>query len=185
MNTVSNQSDPDGLLWKEIIDSGCMSKALSTPVPPDKLMNEVIIAYNNVGTFSRRIQVLSLVATKVSFKYLKRFNSNLATSEEVGEKAAEADGDGVDDDVTSDPETHHKFNPPLSYHIYRQARFHYNNNGHGLSPVVRASTYVWRVSRETVDAIIDFVSSPLNTQNVSMSLNDEHGSLLIFVYICR
>ena len=151
------------------MESECMSSVLSSPPPPDKLMEEIIIAYNNAGTFARRIQVLSLIATKYSFKYLKQFNSKSATSQETCAKAAELDGDG-DDDSGDAPAAFAKscfFNPPLSYHIYRQARLHYNDNGHGLSPVVRGASYVWRIPIEVVDTIIDFVSSPLNTQNVS------------------
>ena len=145
LHTVANNSDPDGMLWRMIVETNCMSKVLSSPPPPEKLLSEVVTAYNGVGTYAQRIQVLSLIATKYSFGDLKKFNSHSATSSEVGEIAANKDTDADDADDDNDwPggfRIHCFFNPPLSYHIYRQARLHYHNNGHGLSPVVRARSY--------------------------------------------
>ena len=188
LHTISNNSDPDGALWRMIVESECMSMALSSPPPPDKLIQEIVIAYNNAGTFARRIQVLSLIATKKSFKYLKQFNSKSASSQETGTKLAELDCDGEDDDSVDAPTAFVKncfFNPPLSYHIYRQARLHYIDNGHGLSPVVRGRRYVWRIPIEVVDTIIDFVSSPLNTQNVSLNVCVSLSSILHFFTFSR
>ena len=170
LHTISNKSDPDGALWRMIVDTECMSYALSSPAPPDKLIQEIVIAYNNAGTYAKRIQVLSLIATKKSFKYLNQFNSKSASSKETGAKIAELDCDGDDDNAVDVPAIIPRncfFNPPLSYHIYRQARLHHKDNGHGLSPVDRGRSFVWRIPLEVIDTIIDFVSSPLNTQNVS------------------
>ena len=155
-----------------IVESNCMSKVLNSPVLLDRLLKEVVLAYNNAGTFAKRIQILSLVATKLSFQFLKSLNSKDASSQDIGEKAAkEDDADDADEDFHGDQVAWANqcfFNPPVSYHIYRKARLHYNDNGHGLSPVVRARSYIWKVPLPVVDAIIDFVSSPLNTQNVSL-----------------
>ena len=186
LHTVSNNSDPDGVLWKMIVESECVSLALSSPPPPDELIQEIVIAYNNAGTYAKRIQVLSLIATKKSFKYLKQFNSKSASSKETGAKIAELDCDGDDDNAVDVPAIIPRncfFNPPLSYHIYRQARLHHKDNGHGLSPVDRGRSFVWRIPLEVIDTIIDFVSSPLNTQNVSLDICSNLIAILDFVNV--
>ena len=186
LHTISNKSDPDGALWRMIVDTECMSYALSSPAPPDKLIQEIVIAYNNAGTYAKRIQVLSLIATKKSFKYLNQFNSKSASSKETGAKIAELDCDGDDDNAVDVPAIIPRncfFNPPLSYHIYRLARLHHKDNGHGLSPVDRGRSFAWQIPLEVVDTIIDFVSSPLNTQNVSLDICSNLIAILDFVNV--
>ena len=168
-------ADPykDGEMWRLLLDTASVDGVLNSAPPMDKIIHEMILAWNHADTWQKRIQILSMYSTRLSFSQLKGYNHPSVSPNQTGERAAvldqDADGDGA---PIVDPAAGKSiyFNPALTYHTHRQSRMHYHNNNAGGAPLVRCKSYIWKIPLETIDAIIDFIASPLNIQNVSLSL---------------
>ena len=188
----------DGYLWKKIKESKFVDKFLETAAPPDYLLSEVIRAYNATTDRKLRIQILSLLANEYTYATLAQFNpknykdtSSVKRSErleEEGEKLemeSEVSTESVPEIKVQDNLT---FLYPVSRYIYRKARDHYRRHKHALARIPDTKITRWHWSLELVRSIVEFVSDPLNTQQVAygtLAARDAHGQLTRVARVIR
>ena len=161
ISTISSRIEEHSKIWNEVKESMSVDRLLGGPRYPDKLLAEAIRAYNYCSNRRSRTQILSLLVTKYSYSYLKQFNPPNAESYAVNNEEEQ------DEDLPnprSNVDRGLYFNPPLTPYKYNKARLHYYEHEFALAPVTEGKRYLWRVNREVVDAIIEFVTSPANIQ---------------------
>ena len=101
-------ADPykDGEMWRLLLDTASVDGVLNSTPPMDKIIHEMILAWNHADTWQKRIQILSMYSTRLSFSQLKGYNHPSVSPNQTGERAAvldqDADGDGAEDDEDED-----------------------------------------------------------------------------------
>ena len=161
ISTISSRIEEHSKIWHEVKESLSVDRLLGGTKYPDKLLAEAIRAYNFCSNRRSRTQILSLLVTKYSYSYLKQFNPPNATAFAVNNEE-ELDEDLPNPKANVDQGLY--FNPPLTPYKYNKARLHYYEHEFAMAPVHEGKRYLWRVNKEVVDAVIDFVTSPVNIQ---------------------
>ena len=168
--------DPENQLklYKSMVDSQKVEESLITDrvVIPDEVL-EVMKSYNNSPTWEARRLILGLLVRKYSFAFLKKFNGKLSKTQNVDAKQ--------DDSSIS-------WMPHLQKHHYYKAKIHYYTHGHAYAPVFRQLRKVERIRPEIVEAVVYFVISSENTQQVASGtrkMKDAKGNVRDIAKVIR
>lgn len=196
----------DGTLWKEILESKIVDKFLDSPAPISSLLTEVIKACNSTADPRQRIQILSLICNEVPYSFIANNCNPLwykdtssiskeeqeeedvvkATMEEVKSMSSEKASEVSVQDIQVPKDV--KFDFGVSRYMWRRAKAHYRQHKYALAPVPKTKITRWHWDLETVRAIVDFVSDPLNTQQVAygtLRTRDERGKLTHVARVIR
>ena len=175
----------DGTLWNMIKESNVVENFLDNVNPISSLLAEIINSCNSTADPRLRVQILSLIVNEVSYPFIAqhcnpiwyRDRSSVSKEEEKEERAVAAEIGEVQE---MDPEEANKvlvpdiqipeglrFEFPVTRHMWRRAGYHYKQHKCALAPVTKKKTARWHWDLETVRAVVDFVSDPMNTQQVA------------------
>ena len=171
IHTLSSKLDDDANLWRAIKESRIVEKFLASTPEPDSLVKEVIKAYNACDDRRLRIQILSILGNDFTYPMIARYNSkNYKDTSSVSKQEREEEERQGDCNESKQNDTIGlTFNPPVSRYIFRKAKIHYRENKRAFAPVPKPIYTRWHWDLETVEAIVDFVTDPMNTQQVRMN----------------
>ena len=168
--------DPENQLklYKSMVDSRKVEESLipDRAVIPDEVL-EVMKSYNNSPTWEARRLILGLLVRKYSFAFLKRFNGKLSDTQNV---AAQQDDSTI------------SWMPHLQSHQYTKAKKHYYERGHAYAPTFRQVRKKERIRPEIVEAVVYFVISSENTQQVASGtrkMKDAKGNVRDIAKVIR
>ena len=138
---------------------------------------------------------MSLLASEFTYSALAKLHhsaykgdtSSVSKSEadEEEEQSGQADevAKKIEDGIISD-----RFRYPVTRYIFRKAREHYQRHKYGLAPMPKTKIARWTWDADTIEAIVDFVTDPLNTQQVaygSLRTRDAFGKLTRVARVIR
>ena len=196
----------DGNLWKMIKESKVVDNFLDNAPPISSLLTEIIKSCNSSADPRLRIQILSLIVNEVPYSFIANncnptwYKDKSSVSREEKEDE-EAEAEAKEEVKNMDPEEANKllvldiqipddlkFTFPVTRHMWRRAKVHYKQHKHALAPVPKTKITRWHWDLETVRAVVDFVSDPLNTQQVAygtLRTRDETGKLTHVARVIR
>ena len=196
----------DGKLWKMIKESKVVESFLDNAPPLSSLLEEIIKSCNATADPRLRIQILSLIVNEVPYSFIAnncnptwyKDKSSISREEKEEEKA---EAEAKEEIKNMDPEDANKalvfdiqipeglkFTHPVTRHMWRRSKVHYDQHKCALAPVPKTKNTRWHWDLETVRAVVDFVSDPLNTQQVAygtLRTRDEAGKLTHVARVIR
>ena len=175
IHSVVPDKNQDGLVYKDLKESKYVEKHLYSDVPPPEFVQEIILSLNYAGSDAARQQYLSTLygMPGITFKFLEQFNRIF--------DEMHSDSDSDDDSSSFDRNSIHnklRFNFRFTYHLWISAIKHRLRFGYGNAPVIKEKSFKWFYDLEVLNAIFDYVVSPLNTQRNSygvFNIKEENG----------
>ena len=189
IHSIIKNPEQDALFWQEMKDSEHVEKYLESQPPATAMLTEIILAYNCAASFQARVQIISCIVNIYSLKFLLKFNKkekDMVINDD-SESENEEDENEADCAKLAMP-TNIFWSPTYTKHIHRESKLHYNEFDHAFAPVVKKQSYKWRIDHETVSIIMDFVMSPINTQNMAygvINIKDETGKITPIARVIR
>ena len=162
-------------IWKMLKESGCVERQLGFKDFLDSHLREIIKGYNMSGNSDERLEIVSHVA-KIPMRRLGQFNPDPPKNpKEHGDNSGEnnEDNGSINNlDGTVKRSVLH-WNPPLTVGFLRKAKVHRHTYKAAGQRVKRKKQIRQRINRETLEFIIEVVTSEEQQQGVA------HGTLLM------
>ena len=143
-----------GRLWNVVQSS--VPKYLDSKLEPNKLLEELIISYNNAESRKERLKILSFIVNEYKYPFIRQFNAEYTVF--YRQQVADVEVDKYSTiNLMIPPEV--KFNPPVTEKTWHKARLLYAQFGYGGGNVPETKIRRWKFSPEVIDSIIGEFSS--------------------------
>ena len=166
IKTASEHEDDWLALWGDVRESGLVEAWLGFDPQMSKELQGIVTAWNKATNYAVRIQVLCFVVLCYKFCVLDRFNKRPEATDE------QKDESEIDLSKIETAGLH--FEPPLSLHLYKEAKEHaLNSQTHGgIEPVIRQRAVKWPFSQKVVDMVLAYAMHPSVTQSVAFGTRE-------------